>query len=435
MNRSRSQLLVYGSMLVLASFLGFWLWQEYELAQEQLLTERHLKLAEGVITNQGEQLEVLMAQLENMGDRSGSIQLSIQLDDTILHKGTDTAHLADLRSTQISIISSDSVPPEYPIHRVHRDTTTSIVMKYINDGAADSEVDFTRVLKSSGELHSPELKRAALLSIWPQALFALALFALLLLGIVLLKRSYLQQQALLEQKNNLISNLTHELKTPVATVSVALEAIQRFNVQQDQEKTSKYLSTSRRELQRLSDTIDMVMQLSILDGKATVFESNHLEADVLLNEVAELMQPQLDAAGMLLSLECANGLTFQADGTHVRNVLVTLIDNAIKYAGTGQEVALSAVDSGSSIQLKITDNGPGIAPADQQHIFDRFFRVTTGNQHNVKGHGLGLSYAKEIVEAHGGTIAVQSPPMVDSGHQHSGTSFIITLPKTAHVTS
>ena len=417
----RSQFLVWLSLVALASFLAFWLWQEFERTRANLVTEQHLKLAEGMLSEKDEALAMLTAKVEEL--RNGqAVQLTFALDDSTAMPGIDSSKRPTFEDTRIQIFTSDSMGDLKSAHKVKGDTTMAIVMAYNSEGYLESNIEFSRVLQSGEPEEFEGINRQALLAIWPQGLFAVALFGLLLLGIALLRRNHARQQALLAQKNSLISNLTHELKTPVATVSVALEALERFNVRDDKEKTANYLKTSRKELKRLAQSIDMVMQLSILDQDAAVFQFEATEVLALCSEAVELLQPQLDAAGMSATISGAEDLSLPLDRTHFRNAIINLVDNAIKYAASGKTLDVVVADQGANVRISVTDEGRGIATDQQQHVFDRFHRVAQGDAHNVKGHGLGLSYVKEIAEAHGGRIHLHSEP-------GKGARFELIIPK------
>ncbi|MBC9910983.1 sensor histidine kinase [Chitinophaga varians] len=250
---------------------------------------------------------------------------------------------------------------------------------------------------------------------------SLALLVLTVLCFVYMLRTILKQKKLSEVKNDFINNMTHELKTPIATVSAAVEALQNFNALNDQRKTQTYLDISKNELQRLSDLVEKVLHIAAEEKED--FDLFREETD--LNEVIDniLTNHQLKATKML-QVRYDNKLTrptVYVDKTHLSNAINNLVDNAIKYSGEQVQLYIRCSEENGMLKIKVRDNGIGIPRAYQENIFDKFFRVPTGDLHNVKGFGLGLSYVKKIVEMHGGTIRVHSEP-------DKGTEFTINIP-------
>ncbi|WP_143309349.1 sensor histidine kinase [Chitinophaga vietnamensis] len=247
------------------------------------------------------------------------------------------------------------------------------------------------------------------------------LLALTVMSFIYMLRTILKQKRLSEVKNDFINNMTHELKTPIATVSAAVEALQNFNALNDQRKTQAYLDISRNELQRLSDLVEKVLHIAAEEKE----DIELFKEPTDLNEVIDniLSNHQLKATKPL-QLRYDNHLkhdTVNVDKAHLSNAINNLVDNAIKYSGDQAQVYIQSSEDGGMLQIKVKDNGIGIPKVYQDNIFDKFFRVPTGNLHNVKGFGLGLSYVKKIVEMHGGTIRVHSEP-------DKGTEFIIAIP-------
>jgi signal transduction histidine kinase len=252
-------------------------------------------------------------------------------------------------------------------------------------------------------------------------LSSLVLLVLTTLCFVYMLRTILKQKRLSEVKNDFINNMTHELKTPIATVSAAVEALQNFNALNDQRKTQTYLDISKNELQRLSDLVEKVLHIAAEEKED--IELFREETD--LNEVIDniLSNHQLKA-GKQLQLRYDNNLagkTVYVDKTHLSNAINNLIDNAIKYSGEQVQLYIQTNLENGILKIKVKDHGIGIPKVYQGSIFDKFFRVPTGDLHNVKGFGLGLSYVQKIVEMHGGTIHVQSEP-------DKGSEFTIIIP-------
>jgi two-component system phosphate regulon sensor histidine kinase PhoR len=255
-------------------------------------------------------------------------------------------------------------------------------------------------------------------------LFSIFLVGVTIVSFILLYRNLLKQQRLAEIKNEFISNITHELKTPIATVGVAIEALKNFNAMQNPERTKEYLDISANELQRLSLLVDKVLKLSMFEKKEVELKKENFDMQELVNEVLNIMKLQFEKHHAYVSVKTeGDNFMIEADRLHITSVLYNLLDNALKYGGDNPviEVDLSALPR-DIIELKVSDNGIGIAKEYQRKIFDKFFRVPVGDRHNIKGYGLGLSYVSEIVQRHMGFITVNS----EIG---KGTTFTIKLPR------
>lgn len=226
-----------------------------------------------------------------------------------------------------------------------------------------------------------------------------------------------QQKQLAEIKNDLISNITHEFKTPLATIAVALEGIEQFNKTNDQEKTQKYAAMSGEQVKKLTHMVDKLLETASLDSQNLELNKTSLDLVPVMQKLAVTpeafihTQKQIDFKSQLTSC------LIKADQFHLENVIHTLVDNAFKYGGA--KISLSLESSQDNTLIKIHDTGQLLTKAQATKIFDKFYRVPTGNHHDTKGFGIGLYYAKNIVEKHGGTLEVSLV---------KGTTFTITLP-------
>lgn len=240
---------------------------------------------------------------------------------------------------------------------------------------------------------------------------------------IVLYRNLLAQQRLAEIKNDFISNITHELKTPIATVGVAIEALRNFNAIQSPEKTKEYLDISAAELQRLSLLVDKVLKLSMFEKQQIELNKEPFDLKELMEETLKIMKLQFDKQKAKVSFTTSDhSFMLEADKLHITSVIYNLLDNALKYSKNNAliDVSLDMADQ-NQVVLRVSDNGMGIAPEYQGKIFDKFFRVPTGDKHNIKGYGLGLSYVAEVVKSHKGSIVVDSEP-------GKGSTFIVRLP-------
>lgn len=233
--------------------------------------------------------------------------------------------------------------------------------------------------------------------------------SVLLIGLVIgtlvhLYRTINAQKQLAAIKDDLISNITHEFKTPIATIFSALEGVTSFNDTNDQEKTRRYLALSNDQLKKLNDMVEKMLETAIIDqGKLTL---NREELEVTEWTEAIVKRFQLIETDRQITFQNNIPATVsQVDRFHLENTLSNLLDNAIKYGG--DEITVRLSQKGESLSWEIEDNGGNI-PATQRHkIFEKLYRIPTGNQHDVKGFGIGLYYARTIAELHGGALTLE----------------------------
>lgn len=255
-----------------------------------------------------------------------------------------------------------------------------------------------------------------------QLLFSLILIIALIGTFWTLLVTIRKQNQLAMMRKAFVNNMTHELKTPVSTVMAAIESIQRYGAKDDKERMNRYLSISRQELEHLSDMIERVLQVDVAETNGVLLEKSWFDLESLIDESME--NAKLFAKKEVDIQKTTSGNSFQifADQAHIKNVISNLLDNAIKYAGDQVKINIELSENGDRYKLSIQDNGIGIPKAYQKGVFDLFFRVPSGNVHNVKGFGLGLAYVKQIVQQHQGTIDLSSEESV-------GSTFVIDLPK------
>ncbi|MHA4810166.1 sensor histidine kinase [Flavitalea flava] len=259
--------------------------------------------------------------------------------------------------------------------------------------------------------------------LFPQILFSLTLVGFTVLSLLLLYRNWQQQRRLTQLKNDFISNITHELKTPIATVSVAVEALKNFNALEDPVKTKEYLDISTNELKRLTLLVDKVLKLSLFERQEIELKIDYFDLKVLVEEVMSSMRLQFEKYQAKLDI-VTKGTDFylRADKLHITSVIFNLLDNALKYSRITPFVQIGLGAEPEQLILSVTDNGVGIPAAFKGRIFEKFFRVPSGDRHDVKGHGLGLSYVSYVLERQGGEITVDS-------QEGTGSTFTVKIPR------
>jgi len=251
---------------------------------------------------------------------------------------------------------------------------------------------------------------------------ALLLLAFITAAFVFLYFNLQQQQRLAITRDEFIGNMTHELKTPIATVQVAVEALRHFNALDDPKKTKEYLDISAIELQRLSILVDKVLRLSLFENKAIELNRHTIDLHQLAAEVIAGIKLQFEKAGAVIQLTAAgNDFPVNADRMHMASALSNLLDNALRYSPSHPAITVHLSRQAGLITLAVSDNGIGIPAAYIGRVFEKFFRVPSGDHHNIKGYGLGLSYVHHIVTRHNGSISAQSK-------EGKGSTFTINLP-------
>jgi signal transduction histidine kinase len=253
--------------------------------------------------------------------------------------------------------------------------------------------------------------------------FALFVWALVALSFWLIYHSFLQQKRLIALKNDFINNMTHELKTPITTVGVAIEAITNFGALNNPEQTKEYLDISKNELNRLSLMVDKVLKMAVFENAEAKLSIETIDIGDITQEVINSMRLQCDKYNATIQLNrIGEDFTVNADKVHITSVIYNLIDNALKYGGEKPDITIDIQPFYNDfMRLSISDKGVGIPPQYQEKIFEKFFRVPTGDVHTVKGHGLGLNYVKNVIEQHGGKLHIDSA-------EGKGSTFSVFLP-------
>ncbi len=254
-------------------------------------------------------------------------------------------------------------------------------------------------------------------------LLALSLFITLLIAFVMILtfKRMLSQEKLLQIKNDFINNMTHELKTPIATISLAIDSINNPQVKTDEEKFKNYTRILKEENNKLNNHVERVLQMAMLDKGELQLNKQNLDLVAITKEAIDTFKLQAQEKNAKINfVPTLSEIKIAADKFHLKNAICNLIDNALKYSHQNCEINISLEKTQNNVVLKIKDKGIGIDASLHDKIFEKFYRVQGGNLHDTKGFGLGLSYVRSIIQAHNGTITVQS-------EKNKGSEFIITL--------
>ena len=250
------------------------------------------------------------------------------------------------------------------------------------------------------------------MGIW---IFTAVIFMLVLIYFAYSLFIMLKEKKLSAVTKDFINNMTHELKTPVSNISVASEVLKDKNNQLTSEKSIHYANIIYKENQRLKKQIEKVLEMAMLENGEIDLKYEAFDLNLLMHEIVEDQKMIIESRkGSIFYQKIQENSIITADKLHLSNVIYTLIDNAVKYSPETPKIIISAQDSPGSILISVKDNGVGIKKEYQKQIFDKFFRVPSGDVHNVKGFGLGLSYVKMIIEAHGGEVRVESTENIGS---------------------
>jgi two-component system phosphate regulon sensor histidine kinase PhoR len=238
-------------------------------------------------------------------------------------------------------------------------------------------------------------------------LFTLIIFTAFFLTIY----TMLRQKKMSEIKNDFINNMTHEFKTPIATISLAVDALRNQKVMDDKQKMGFFSDIIKEENQRMNRQVETILKSALMDRQEVDLNLKPLHVHQVVQDVADnfILRMQEKQGALELNLEAADDL-IEADEVHFSNLINNLMDNAVKYSkeNVPPKVVLTTTSNAKKIFIKIEDNGIGMNRETLKRIFEKFYRAHTGNVHNVKGFGLGLSYVEDIVEAHGGAIKADS---------------------------
>ena len=389
--------------------------------------------------------------IQNLGDRQSQIQAKL-----VQEKSERQDLEKVLQKTQLAKeVFSDFLFKERPIlQRIQPGYLDSLIRKELADKGVNLTYSFgiQSSPKTWSYISSPEIKQqkavfeAALFPndihpsknvlkiyfpdsgtyIWQTMGLSLAGSGLLLLVMIgcfyFAVLTILRQKKLALVKNDFINNMTHEFKTPITSISLATQLLQEELKPGKNESMLRYLGIIKEENTRLGQQVERVLQTAQMEREEITLKRKSVDVAALIQHVAEINGPLLDSVNGVLSLQLADlPPHISLDEVHISNVLNNLVDNAVKYSPTNPKVEIKAREQDQGIVIEVKDQGMGMPKEALSNIFDAFYRVPTGNVHNVKGFGLGLSYVKKIVEAHGGKVNVKSK-------LGEGSTFEIYLP-------
>ena len=253
------------------------------------------------------------------------------------------------------------------------------------------------------------------------------LYFAIIVGVLLVFFAYsigviIKQKKFSEVRTDFINNMTHELKTPISTIALTSEMLMNANFSDDQERWKKYSEIIFKENKRLEQQVERVLNMAKLDRNDLELQLEEINVHDVIVEITENFSANQTLMGGNITLKLdAQDILISADNVHFTNILINLLDNAVKYSEETPEITVATKNKNSGVEISVEDKGIGIAKDELHQIFEQFYRVSTGNLHDVKGFGLGLYYVHLIINKHGGKIKVQSK-------LGKGTTFCIWLP-------
>ena len=322
-----------------------------------------------------------------------------------------------------NLMELDALQPYYAEVLFNDDGKSRVVMTNGERPALNDPMTTVVPIDDDGQyslLVSIEMPFKVFLSrMWGLIVSSIAI-VLLLAGVLLyLVRTMFRQKTLEEMRRDFTHNITHELKTPISVAVAATDALRNFSADADVKRRSRYLEIVESQLTQLSTMVEHILSVSV-EGR----EYKYNPSVVYLQDVISQLTQGVGMNGgkkPVFNIDCTEDIKIMADEFHIKNLLATVIDNAVKYS-SDPIVDIRVADESGNVTIEIEDNGSGIAKEHLSHVFEKFYRVPTGDIHTVRGYGLGLYYAKQVAELHKGTISMNS-------RVGKGTTVIIKLPR------
>lgn len=385
-------------------------------------------------------IDSVLTHLDTMALARPDFSKRIQLKAGRL-KRTASKFVTEIESWDVDRINKDQIQNVLDEELKNKNIPINFQFAVINDSLIDLGPDVTDSVKLVNTEYQVDLypndifqKNIKLAVIFPERenfiyrslnwlLVASFLFSIIILVTFALSIFYiLRQKKISEMKSDFINNMTHEFKTPIATISVATDSITNEKVIKDPERIRYFSGMIKKENTRMNRQVEDILTIARLDRKDFEFIWEAVNVHELINDAIQGIQIQVEKRGGTIDTKLdAPNPVITTDKNHCTNIIYNLLDNAIKYSANAPKIKVTTLSKPKGILISVTDNGIGMNKGVQGKIFERFYRQSSGNVHNVKGFGLGLSYVKAVIEANHGTISVQSEP-------GKGSKFDVFLP-------
>ncbi len=370
-------------------------------------------------------LEDVIGELQQYSDTSGKVH-SIPPEKVVLFDIVDTLLLSYLINKYVNYHRLDTTY-YYAMIRTSNDQIIYKSHGFIPEMEKESYKTCLSCIWKKEYIHLSVFFPGRKISIYKQLIiwaFFSFTFMLIITGtFIFIIYRIVQQKKIAEIRNDFINNMTHEFKTPISTISLASEILLKDSRNPSPHRIAKYSKIIHEENQRMQSQVELVLQTALIERNQIKLKHEKVNLHNLIESIIDSFDIELQNKNIQHEMNLsASDPTIIADPAHIRNVFSNIIDNAIKYSNESPFIRIDTKNSKEGVLVAVTDNGKGISREAQKRIFDKFYRVSTGNLHDVKGFGLGLYYVKTIIEAHQGSIFVNS-------NLNKGSSFYVYLPK------
>jgi signal transduction histidine kinase len=402
------------SQVLLVVFAAQWLHTQYEqkrwdlrLNLAKLFTDVQHQISDSLLLNQVIDPALVQRAGKPIAANAGNVALSPSgLHKVLLGAGNLSAAQEKQLFVLDTIVFNEMFASQ--MHRNGWDFKSEWINN--NDSNKDGRNIFLRsdfFTQENGVLVK-DYNRYLLVAMLPNLLFTIILLVVTCGALWLAFRSLQSQMKLSQLKDDFISNMSHELKTPISTVKLALEALGSYNVIDDPNRNREYLGMAASEMDRLELLATRVLNTSTMESGKMSLNKESVDLKDLTANVLSALHLRLQQAKATVQFEVKEGASYlvAADKLHLQGVLVNLLDNSMKYAMQPPHIHIKLSEEAGKVQLHVADNGPGIPEEYKEKIFEKFFRVPDGFRHNTKGFGLGLSYAAQVMKQHNGSINV-----------------------------
>ena len=415
MKLNRTQLVIAISSIALVLVLIIqvrWIFQTAKI-KEELFNEK----ANMVLSRTTEALssdKETCRKIEAFVEKENTSELSAQLGKNEIHK-IDSLFTYYMKFYNFHIdYAFEVIKPSQATTRNANDVTNYIYNKPLEDLASNNEIELKLIFPEKKQFIIAEMGRLFITSV-----------VLIIIVLVLFWRTIIlliKEKQLSEHTTDFLNNMTHEFKTPLTNIALAGKMIIKDSTLKQEDKIKHYTGIILEENEKLRLQVEQVLSMTALERGEIPFRKTEIDFHELIHESLKYISLQIENkhGNLKLSLD-ADAFVVMGDKTHLTNVLCNLIDNAIKYSPEKPELVIQTSNVGQNLIVMVSDKGIGIEKEYQKKVFDKFFRVPTGDVHDVKGFGLGLAYINKIVELHGGTIKLVS-------EKGNGTTFTIALP-------
>jgi len=353
-----------------------------------------------------------------------NMQYREEIKNTPIHQRVSRRYLSKLLDKKLNENNID-IDFEYAIY--HKDLATKVQTENF-ELYTESTFEVPIFLDSNDEseyklyVNFPERSKFILSSILGMTLLSVIFITIIIIAYTSAIYQLIKQRKISQIKTDFINNMTHEFKTPIATINLALDAIRNPKIINDEDKVKRYLKMIKDENKRMHAQVENVLRISKLEKNELNISKDKVDLHDIIEDAITHIQLIVESRnGYIKTKLDAPISSVLANETHFTNVIVNILDNAVKYSDDEPKISMSTENVGNSIILSISDQGNGMPKSVQKRVFEKFYREHTGDVHNVKGHGLGLAYVKRIVDDHSGHVRVES-------EKGKGSTFIIELP-------